>query len=76
MITADCRILLLIRNSTAVKPLSLSKLTRISDVEKSFRRGDGLFQVMPDIVAHGHRGGEYMTISHHLCYSPFPYFQG
>ncbi|KAJ3505634.1 hypothetical protein NMY22_g17511 [Coprinellus aureogranulatus] len=38
-------------------PLPPQDLFHISDIEKSFRRGDGLFQVMPDIVSRGHCGG-------------------
>ncbi|KAJ3527999.1 hypothetical protein NMY22_g9571 [Coprinellus aureogranulatus] len=34
-------------------PLPIEDLITISDINKSFRRGDGLFQVMPDVVARG-----------------------
>ncbi|KAJ3492751.1 hypothetical protein NMY22_g20308 [Coprinellus aureogranulatus] len=40
-----------------VTPLPPVHLIHISDVEKSFRRGEGLFQVMPDVVSRGHHAG-------------------
>ncbi|KAJ3540108.1 hypothetical protein NMY22_g4446 [Coprinellus aureogranulatus] len=42
-------------------PLPIQDLIHISDIEKSFRRGDGLFQVMPDVVTRGHRAGPEMV---------------
>ncbi|KAF6747782.1 hypothetical protein DFP72DRAFT_853988 [Ephemerocybe angulata] len=35
------------------KPLAPAELVHIYDVERSFRQGDGLFQVMTDVVVRG-----------------------
>ncbi|TEB28541.1 hypothetical protein FA13DRAFT_1711826 [Coprinellus micaceus] len=43
------------RYSARANPLPVQDLVYISDIEKSFCRGDGLFQVMPDVVTRGIR---------------------
>ncbi|TEB04126.1 hypothetical protein FA13DRAFT_1723346 [Coprinellus micaceus] len=38
-------------------PLDPQQLVHVADIERSFRAGDGLFQVMPDAVLRGRRRG-------------------